>query len=108
MFSVQMTADDNQLKNELYDLIGGVMNNVVEDRKRENDLPYLLSKTQLSEHIFNVSIPSLENHILHRRGFPKFEIGGRTLYPRDEVIEWIRANSTTLAEIPQIRKPSAV
>lgn len=87
-----MKAQSDLFKQELYDIIHEVMKDVVEDRKQENDLPYMISRSQLAKHIFNVSPQTLDTHIIHRPDFPKFKAGERILFPRDMVLDWIRKN----------------
>ncbi|SFM28613.1 hypothetical protein SAMN04487943_11225 [Gracilibacillus orientalis] len=92
MLEINMKVDPDAIKKELYDLLYDVVSDITEDHKQENELPFLLSKRELAEHIFNVSAQSLNNHILHREDFPKIHVGERVLYPRDQVKEWIHKN----------------
>lgn len=86
---LQPEADFN---NKVYDIFYDIAKKAQEDVRNENELPYLLDRTKLSEHVFNVSVQSLDAHILKRKDFPKVHVGGRTLYPKDLVIDWIRDN----------------
>lgn len=91
---VELTAklDISAFKNELYELIHTVSKQVIQDLNSLNDLPYMLSRAQLAKHVFNVSVPSLDAHIVRRTDFPKFQIGERVVYPKDDVILWIQKN----------------
>lgn len=99
MFRISMETESDTFKRELYDVIHDVMNEVVEERKSENDLNPLISKQQLADRIFGVSPQTLDSHVIHRPDFPKIKIGERILFPRDLVIEWIRKNAQGLEKV---------
>ena len=84
---LQPEADFN---NKVYDIFYDIAKKAQEDVQKEAELPYLLDRTKLAEYIFNVSVQSLDAHILKREDFPKIHVGGRTLYPKDLVMSWIR------------------
>ncbi|SEI12951.1 hypothetical protein SAMN05192559_11620 [Halobacillus karajensis] len=84
---LQPEADFN---NKVYDIFYDIAKKAQEDVEREAELPYLLDRTKLAEYVFNVSVQSLDAHILKREDFPKIHVGGRTLYPKDLVMSWIR------------------
>ncbi|GAB2558412.1 helix-turn-helix transcriptional regulator [Gracilibacillus alcaliphilus] len=74
---------------KMYDIMYQVAEKAQQDRDQLNELPYLLSKTQLAKHVFNVSPQTLDTHIIKRGDFPKLRVGERVLYPKDESIKWI-------------------
>lgn len=84
---LQPEADFN---NKVYDIFYDIAKKAQEDVQKEAELPYLLDRTKLAEYVFNVSVQSLDAHILKREDFPKIHVGGRTLYPKDLVMSWIR------------------
>lgn len=92
MFKVNMEMESEPFIKELYSVMNELVTKIAEERKQENELPFLLSRTQLAKHIFNVSVQTLESHILYRTDFPKIHVGDRVLYPRDLVKEWIHNN----------------
>ena len=94
MFQITMQTESDTFKAELYDVIHDVMNAVVAEKRRENELPPMISKQQMADHIFGVSPQTLDSHVIHRPDFPKLKVGERILFPRDQVLEWIRKNST--------------
>lgn len=95
-----MKTESNAFKQELYDLMQDIVLTIIEERKQENDLPFMLSKAQLAKHIFNVSPQTLDAHVINRKDFPKFKAGERILFPRDMVLEWIRKNVDVIGDIP--------
>ncbi|MFG6117196.1 DNA-binding protein [Halobacillus sp. MO56] len=84
---LQPEADFN---NKVYDIFYEIAKKAQEDVQKETELPYLLDRNKLAKYVFNVSVQSLDAHILRRKDFPKVHVGGRTLYPKDLVINWIR------------------
>ncbi|UII58092.1 helix-turn-helix domain-containing protein (plasmid) [Cytobacillus spongiae] len=92
MFEISMKTESDTFKQAMYDAVLEVMIQINEDKKLGNDLPVLLSKSQLAKHIFNVSPQTLDAHIIQREDFPKFKVGERLLFPRDMVMEWLRKN----------------
>ncbi len=89
MFEAKLQPEA-EFNNKLYDIFYDIAKKAQEDVQTENDLPYLLDRTKLADQIFNVSVQSLDSHVLKRKDFPKVHVGGRILYPKDLVIKWIR------------------
>ncbi len=94
-----MKTVPESFKQELHDILLEVVSSIVDERKQENELPYMLSKAQLAKHIFNVSPQTLDAHIIHRIDFPKFKAGERLLFPKDMVINWIRKNIDVVSNL---------
>lgn len=101
MFHISVSAESDSFRRELYDLLQDVVLTIIEDMKKEDDLPYMLSKAQLAKHIFNVSPQTLDTHIINKPDFPKFKAGERILFPRDMVLKWIRKNIDEITEIKE-------
>ena len=89
MFEAKLQPESD-FNNKVYDIFYDIAKKAQEDVQKEMELPYLLDRTKLAERVFNVSVQSLDAHILKRKDFPKVHVGGRTLYPKDLVITWIR------------------
>ncbi|ASK61389.1 DNA-binding protein [Virgibacillus phasianinus] len=90
-----------EFENKMYDMMYQIAEKAQQDRDQLNDFPYLLSKTQLAKHVFNVSTQTLDAHIVRRSDFPKINVGDRVLYPKDDAIKWIKdhidlTNDTTM------------
>ncbi|MGE6376572.1 helix-turn-helix domain-containing protein [Peribacillus muralis] len=100
MFEFSLKTIPDSLRKEIHDILSDVVEAVIEERKQENDLPFMLSKAQMAKHIFNVSPQTLDAHVINRKDFPKFKAGERILFPRDMVLEWIRKNLDVMADIP--------
>ncbi|UOR10284.1 DNA-binding protein [Halobacillus amylolyticus] len=98
---LQPEADFN---NKVYDIFYDIAKKAQEDASKETELPYLLDRTSLAECVFNVSVQSLDAHVLKREDFPKVKVGGRTLYPKDLVISWIRDHVEVSDHIAPKRK----
>lgn len=94
MFEFSLKTVPDSLRKEIHDILSDVVAAIVEEKKQEYDLPFMLSKAQMAEHIFNVSPQTLDAHIINRKDFPKLKIGERILFPRDQVIDWIRKQTT--------------
>ncbi|WP_078434259.1 helix-turn-helix domain-containing protein [Metabacillus halosaccharovorans] len=92
MFEFSLKTIPDSLRKEIHEILSDVVEAIVEERKKEYDLPFMLSKSQMAKHIFNVSPQTLDAHIINRSDFPKMKVGERILFPRDLVIEWIRKN----------------
>jgi hypothetical protein len=93
MFEISLKTEGSTFNSALYDVIHEVFLEVLDEKKQENDLPYMLNKTQLAKHIFNVSPQTLDVHIIPLKNFPKFKVGERILFPRDMVLDWVRNNT---------------
>lgn len=93
-----------EFENKMYDMIYQVAEKAQQDRDQLNDFPYLLSKSQLAKQVFNVSPQTLDTHIVSRPDFPKVNIGDRVLYPKDEVISWIKDHINITNDIASERK----
>lgn len=91
-------------ENKMYDIMYQIADKAQEDRDQLNDLPYLLSKSQLAAHVFNVSPQTLDSHILKRADFPKINIGERVLYPKGESIQWINRHIELTNNVAPKRK----
>jgi len=85
--------------NKMYDIMFEIANKAIEDRDKLNELPYLLSRSQLARYIFNVSSQTLDAHIINRADFPKVRVGTRVLYPKDEAVKWIQAHIEVADEV---------
>lgn len=99
MFEITMKTESDSLKSKLYDVIHEVMKEVVEDKKIENELPFLISKNQMAKSIFGVSPQTLDAHVICRPDFPKLKVGERILFPRDQVLDWIRSNAAATLRV---------
>ncbi|WP_340640629.1 DNA-binding protein [Bacillus atrophaeus] len=99
MIELTMKADTDSFRNNLYDLLQEVAASIIEDNRKEHELPYMISKAQLAKYIFNVSSQTLDAHVIYREDFPKFKVGERILFPRDMVLEWIRKNIEVVESI---------
>lgn len=85
----------NLLAEELKCLFRQAYKRGVEDARREREYPPTLRKEHLAE-IFQVALPTVEK-IIRCEGFPKFKaVAAR--YPRDEVFEWMKANTERMNE----------
>ncbi|MEN3133806.1 DNA-binding protein [Bacillus albus] len=89
MFTVQLEGNQEELKQQFRMILFEIADELIEVKKQESDLPVLLNKSQLAKHIFNVSIKSLDTHVICRADFPKMKVGERILFPRDMVINWV-------------------
>ncbi|MCP3028791.1 helix-turn-helix domain-containing protein [Halobacillus sp. A5] len=98
MFEAKLQPEA-EFNNKVYDIFYDIAKKAQEDVHKENELPYLLDRTKLAEYVFNVSVQSLDAHILKRKDFPKVHVGGRTLYPKDLVIKWIREHVDVTSNI---------
>ncbi|ARW39027.1 DNA-binding protein [Bacillus amyloliquefaciens] len=99
MIELRMKADSDSLRNNLYDLLQEVAASIIENNRKEHELPYMISKAQLAKYIFNVSSQTLDTHIINRQDFPKFKVGERILFPRDMALEWVRKNIEVVESI---------
>lgn len=99
MLEFSLKTIPESLRKEIHDILSDVVESIIEERKQENDLPYMLSKAQMAKHIFNVSPQTLDAHIINCSDFPKFKIGERILFPRDQVIQWIRKNTEIVEKL---------
>ncbi|MED2763455.1 DNA-binding protein [Bacillus thuringiensis] len=89
MFTVQLEGNQEELKQQIRIVFFEIADELIGIKRRESNLPVLLNKSQLAEHIFNVSIQSLDTHVIYRPDFPKMKVGERILFPRDMVINWV-------------------
>ncbi|AKG05553.1 DNA-binding protein [Salimicrobium jeotgali] len=98
MFKAELQPEVG-FSDKIYDMFYEIAERAQADVQKESELPYLLNKKQLAEHIFNVSTQTLDAHIIHRSDFPKVRVGDRALYPKDEVKTWIRKNLDTTHKV---------
>ena len=61
--------------------------------KSYDDLPLMLSVMDVAA-LFGIS-RSHAYDLVHEKGFPVMELGGRIIVPKDALIKWIKAKTDT-------------
>ncbi|MEK3756788.1 DNA-binding protein [Bacillus sp. FSL K6-6483] len=92
MIEISLKTESTELKNGMYDVVREVLEEVLGDLEKEKS-PALLTRSQLAKEIFNVNIQTVDTHVLSRPDFPRIYVGSKPLFPRDQVMEWIRKNT---------------